>query len=81
MTEQPTNLLAPSLSTVLSSLVTLAVVVGGAVWLVRLVWRHRRLTRELESQRLEGRLQHLESKWQALETRTDLSNLDPPRPR
>jgi len=50
--------------------------VGGAVWLVRLVWRHRRLTRQLESQRLEGRLQHLESKLQALETRTELSNLN-----
>ncbi len=72
----PTNLLAPSLSTVLSSLLTLAVMVGGAFWLVRLVWRHRRLTRQLESQRLEGRLQHLESKLQALETRTELSNLN-----
>ena len=72
---QPTNLLAPALSTVLSSLLTLAVMVGGAVWLVRLVWRHRRLTRQLESQRLEGRLQHLETKLQALESRTELPHL------
>lgn len=73
---QPTNLLAPSLSTVLSSLLTLAVMVGGAVWLVRLVWRHRRLARQHESQHLEARFQHLESKLHALETRTDVPNLN-----